>query len=253
MIKLVSGKLAATLGLTAFLLLAGCATPPPADDPDAVADFEQQNDPLEPMNRTLFDFNDWLDRNALKPAALAYRAVTPQFLREGIANMIANLRSPIILVSDLFQGNVTRGGVTLGRFVINTTIGVGGLWDPANKMGLPGHEADIGQTLGVWGVGEQFYLVLPLFGPSSPPDAIGLGIESSLDPLGYYLNDHHLRWASWTRFLVTGLSKRENYIETIDDINRTSLDPYSAWRSLYRQHRDAMIQDGLAGDWKPKQ
>ena len=247
----VSGKLSTILGLAVFLLLAGCATPPPADDPDAVADFEQQNDPLEPMNRTIFDFNDWLDRNALKPAALAYRAVTPQILREGIANMIANLKSPIIFVSDVLQGNVTRSGVTLGRFVVNTTVGVGGLWDPAAKMGLPGHTADLGQTFAVWGVDEPFYLVLPLFGPSNPRDAIGLGLESTLDPLSYYLADNHMRWASWTRFLVTGLSQREAYIETLDDVKRTSLDYYSAMRSLYRQRREALVQDAKTGDWAP--
>src|ERR1700761_7473961 len=94
MTNLFSGKLATIVGLSAFLLLAGCATPPPADDPDAVAEVKQLNDALEPMNRTIFDFKDWLDRNALKPAALIYRAVTPQFLRDGIANMIANLKSP---------------------------------------------------------------------------------------------------------------------------------------------------------------
>jgi phospholipid-binding lipoprotein MlaA len=253
MTNFVSGKFVSVIGLAALLLLAGCATPPPADDPDAVADFKQMNDPLEPMNRTIFDFNDWLDRNALKPAAEIYRAVTPEILREGIANMIANLKSPIIFASDLLQGNVTRSGVTLGRFVVNSTVGVGGLWDPATKMGLPGHPADIGQTFAVWGVDEQFYLVLPLFGPSNPRDAIGLGIESTLDPLSYYLDDNHLRWASWARFTVTGLSQREAYIETIDDIKRTSLDYYSAMRSLYRQRRESLIQDAKVGDWKPAQ
>jgi phospholipid-binding lipoprotein MlaA len=251
MTNLVSGKLASIMGLSAILLLAGCATPPPADDADAVAEFKQINDPLEPMNRTIFDFNDWLDRNALKPAALIYRAVTPQILRDGIANMIANLKSPIIFASDVLQGNVTRSGVTLGRFVVNSTVGVAGLWDPATKMGLPGHYADIGQTFAVWGVDEQFYLVLPLFGPSNPRDAVGLGIESTLDPLSYYLNDNHLRWASWARFTVTGLSAREAYIETLDDVKRTSLDYYSAMRSLYRQRRESQIQDAKTGDWNP--
>jgi len=253
MTHLTPGKFASVIGLAVLLLLAGCATPPPADDPDAVAEFEQMNDPLEPMNRTIFDFNDWLDRNALKPAALAYRAVTPEFVREGIANAIANLKSPMMFLSDLLQGNVTRGGVTLSRFVINSTVGVAGLWDPATKMGLPGHYSDMGEAFALWGVDEQFYLVLPLFGPSNPRDAIGLGIESTLDPLSYYMNDNHLRWASWARFLVTGLSQREAYIETLDDVKRTSLDYYSAMRSLYRQRRESQIQDARTGDWAPAQ
>jgi phospholipid-binding lipoprotein MlaA len=251
MTNLVSGKLAPILGLASFLLLAGCATPPPADDPDAVADFQQINDPLEPMNRTIFDFNDWLDRNALKPAALAYRAVFPRFIRDRIADALANLKSPWIFASDLLQGNVTRGGVTLGRFVLNTTFGVGGMMDVATPLGLPGHAADLGETFALWGVDEQFYLVLPLFGPSNPRDAAGLVIESTLDPLNYYLADNKMRWVGTIRFVVSGLSKREAFIEPIDDIKRTSLDYYSAMRSLYRQQRESQIQDARTGDQVP--
>jgi phospholipid-binding lipoprotein MlaA len=251
MSKFVFGKLASVAGLVGLLFLAGCATPPPADDPDAIAEFEQLNDPLEPMNRAIFDFDDWLDRNALKPAALAYRAVTPHFVRDRIADALANLKSPVVFLNDLAQGNATRGGVTLLRFVLNSTFGVAGLMDVATPMGLPGHVADVGETFAVWGAGEGFYLVLPLFGPSNPRDALGLGLESTLDPLSYYLADNRMRWVSTIRFLTSGLSQREAYIETLDDIKRTSLDYYSAMRSLYRQRRDAQIKDAETGNWAP--
>src|SRR5579859_4007904 len=251
MSKVITGKLTAVLGLAAFLALSGCATPPPADDPDAVAEFQQINDPLEPMNRGIFDFNDWLYENGLTPAAKVYRAIVPRWGRDRVADFLANLKTPVILINDMLQGNATRGGVTLVRFVLNSTFGVGGIMDVATPMGIPGHVADVGETLAVWGAGEGFYLVLPLFGPSDLRDGIGLGIESTLDPLSYYLADNHMRWLSTTRFLVSGLSAYEAYMDNLEDVKRTSLDYYSAMRSLSRQRRDAQIQDAKSGKWAP--
>ena len=246
----ITGKLASFVGLAAMLtLLAGCATPPPADDPDAVAEFELINDPLEPMNRTIFDVNDWLDDNVLLPIARAYRAVTPRFLRDRITDLLANLKSPSLLANDLLEGDFSRAGATVGRFVLNSSFGVGGLMDVSTPLGLPGHNADFGQTLAVWGAGEGFYLVLPLMGPSNPRDAVGLGVDSFLDPLTYYLDDNHMRWVSLTKFLIGGVSTRERYIESLADIKRTSLDYYSAMRSLSRQRRDAQIKDAVNDVW----
>ena len=243
-------RLASFLGLAALtLLLSACATPPPADDPDAVAEFAEINDPLEPMNRKIFAFNEVLDDYVLVPAARVYRFLTPRLLRDRIADALANVKSPLIVGNDLMEGNVSRAGVALARFVLNSTFGVGGLMDVAKPMGLPGHTADLGQTLAVWGVGEGPYLVLPLFGPSNFRDAAGLGAETFLDPLTYYLDDNKMRWVSTTRFIIGGLSQREAYIETIDDIKRTSLDYYSALRSLKRQSRDAQIRDAQSGAW----
>jgi phospholipid-binding lipoprotein MlaA len=252
MSKFVSSKFVSMVGLAAFLTLSGCATPPPADDPDAVAEFQQINDPLEPMNRKIFEFNDYLYDYGLTPAAEAYRYVVPRWGRDRVANFLANLKSPVVFLNDLFQGNVTRGGITALRFLLNSTFGVGGIMDVATPMGYPGHIADVGETFAVWGVGEGFYLVLPLFGPSNPRDALGLGIESTLDPLSYYLSDNHMRWLSTIRFLVSGLSAYEGYMDNLADIRRTSLDYYSAMRSLYRQRRDAQIEDAKSGKWVPE-
>jgi len=252
MSKFASGKLASIVGLVGLLLLAGCATPPPADDPDAVAEFQQINDPLEPMNRSIFSFNEWIYDNGLTPAANAYRYVVPKWGRDRVADVLANLKSPVVLINDLAQGNFTRGGVTLLRFLLNSTFGVGGIMDVATPMGLPAHVADVGETFAVWGADEGFYLVLPVFGPSNPRDALGLGIESTLDPLSYYLADNKMRWVSTTRFLISGLSQYEGYMDSLAEVKRTSLDYYSAMRSLYRQRREAQIKDAESGEWAPQ-
>jgi phospholipid-binding lipoprotein MlaA len=224
-------------------MLAGCATPPPADDPDAVADFNELNDPMEPMNRFIFDNNMRADRYILRPAAEGYRAVVPQFGRNRVSDFIANLKSPVVFMNQVLQGNLSRAGVTIERFLLNSTFGVGGIMDVSTPMGIKGHDADFGETLAVWGVGEGPYLVLPLLGPSNPRDGIGYGVDSTADPLGYYLDDHHMRWVAWTRFGVSGIATREAYLDVLDDVKRTSLDYYSAMRSLYRQHRQAEIID----------
>ena len=218
-------------------LLAACATPPPDDDPEAKAEFEQTNDPLEPMNRAIFSFNDTLDTYALRPVAQGYRYVVPQFGRDRIANILANLKTPLILGNDLFEGDFNRAGDTLSRFALNSSFGVFGVMDVATPMGVPSHNADFGQTFAVWCIDEGPYLVLPLFGPSNPRDAIGFGIEQFSDPLSWYFDENYMKWADWTRTAVSAVSQREAYLDILDDIKHTSLDYYSAMRSLYRQHR----------------
>lgn len=243
-------KAIGTIGLRVAalaILLAGCATPPPDDDPEAKAEFEQVNDPLEPTNRAIFAFNDTVDTYILRPTAQGYRAVVPQFGRDRVTDFLDNLKSPIYFANDLLQGNVTFAGATLKRFLLNSTFGVGGIMDVATPMGITGHKADLGQTFGVWGIGEGPYLVLPVFGPSNPRDAVGSGIEGYGDPLDYYLWANDLRWVSWTRMGLTGISQREAYLDALDDVKRTSLDYYSAMRSLYRQRRNAQINDAKNG------
>ncbi len=221
--------------------LAGCATPPPDDDPDAKADFEQLNDPLEPTNRVIFAFNDGLDTYLLRPVAEGYRAVVPPFGRARVADVLDNLKSPVYLANDLLQADFSQAAATIERFLLNTSFGVLGLMDVAGPLGIPAHSSDLGQTLGIWGIGEGPYLVLPLFGPSNPRDAIGLGIESYADPIDRYLQNNSMDWVSWTRLGVTAVSRREAYLDSLDDIKRTSLDFYSTMRSLYRQRRNAQI------------
>lgn len=235
-------KIAWRAGMTAVAaLLVGCATPPPADDPEALAEFDQINDPLEPANRVIFSANEGIDTYFLRPLAVGYRAVVPTFGRDRVSDFLDNLKSPAYLVNDLLQGNFTMAGSTIGRFALNSSFGVLGLMDVAEPMGLPGHTADFGETLGVWGIGEGPYLVLPLYGPSNPRDAIGLVADSYTDPLDYYLQTGGRHWAYWTRLGMTAISQREAYLDSLDDVKRTSLDYYSTLRSLYRQRRTALI------------
>ena len=220
--------------------LAGCATPPPADNPEAVAAFEATNDPLEPMNRAIFKFNLYADNLLLKPLALLYRTFIPPEPRRGIHNFLDNLRAPVTLANDLLQGELDRASITVQRFAVNSTAGIGGLLDVASDLGLPPHREDFGQTAAVWGSGEGFYLVLPIFGPSNVRDGIGLGVDTFLDPLVYLVDTDILV----SRTAVRGIDERERVIDSLDEIERTSIDYYATLRSLYRQHRADEIRNG---------
>ena len=233
--------------VAATALLVGCATPPPASDPDAVAEYKQTNDPLEPMNRAIFSFNNEADSLFLRPIAQAYRAAVPQFGRDRIADFLDNLDAPLVFANDILQGNAGLAGKTLERFALNSSFGVFGIMDVAKPMGIPPHDSDFGQTLGVWGIDSGPYLVLPLFGPSNIRDGIGLAAETYGDPLGIYLTNEHMKWLIWTRFGVEAVSQREAYLDFLDDLQRTSLDYYATLRSLYRQRRDGMIDAGKHG------
>jgi phospholipid-binding lipoprotein MlaA len=230
----------------AFLLglaLVGCAARPDPADPEAVAEFEQTNDPLEPLNRRMFVVNDGLDTLVLRPAAEAYRIFIPPEIRTSVRNMLGNLRSPVILLNDVLQGETQRAGTTLGRFVLNTTLGVGGLFDVATGYGLPGHGEDFGQTLAVWGAGEGPYLFLPALGPSNPRDLVGTGVDAVSNPFTWISGGAWLDTATAARIGLQVLDTREGLIEPLDALRQGSLDPYAALRSAYRQRRAAEIRN----------
>lgn len=230
--------------LLVLAMAAGCATPPPDSDPEAVAEWEQVNDPIEPFNRAMFDFNDTLDTYAIRPVAEGYRTYVPEFPRERIHDFLSYLHSPLIFVNDVLQGESDRAVQTFFRAAFNTTFGLLGLIDFASAAGIPAHEEDFGQTLAVWGIGEGPYLVLPLLGPSNPRDAFGLAVESYADPISITLGNIHYGDVGWGRTALDGLDRRTAMIEPLDDVKRTSLDYYASLRSLYRQHRAAEIANG---------
>jgi phospholipid-binding lipoprotein MlaA len=233
--------------------LAGCATPPPADDPEAVAEFRETNDPFEPANRALFEVHEVADRFILQPVAEAYRELLPQPVRNGIRNALGNLRAPVILANDLLQGNVTRARITLGRFMVNSTLGLGGILDVARDWGVPGHSEDFGQTLAVWGVGEGFYMFVPLLGPSSPRDLLGQAVDFAINPLTYLGQGAAVDAAGWVRLGLTVVDTREALLDPINEVRATSLDPYATLRSAYRQRRAFEIEnrDSPAGSVAP--
>ena len=226
------------------LAAAGCATVP-ENDPEALAAYEEANDPLEPMNRYFFEVNYALDELFLKPIAGWYYIALPNPAQDGVRNFLRNLSSPVILANDLFQGETDRAGTTLIRFLVNSTIGIAGLIDVAGEMGYPYHDEDFGQTLAVHGADEGPYLVLPLLGPSNPRDVGGRVVDIFLDPLTYitYGNDN-LAELMYVRAGLTVVDARARNLKTFDEIRAGSLDYYATIRSLYRQRRNDAIRNG---------
>lgn len=232
----------------ALPLLGGCAARPDPTDPEAVAEFRQTNDPIEPFNRTMYSVHQGIDRVVLRPVAVGYRQVVPQPVRTGIRNLLGNLRTPVILANDMLQGEPRRAGDTLGRFLINSTIGLGGIFDVAGRQfGVRGHSEDYGQTLAVWGLGEGAYLFIPVLGPSNPRDLLGFGMGIAGDPLTWVGQGAAVDALLYTRTGVTVVDTRESLIDALDAVERESLDSYATLRSAYRQRRNAEIRNALSG------
>jgi phospholipid-binding lipoprotein MlaA len=224
--------------LALSLMLGACSTP----SPESLA----QHDPWEATNRDVFDFDVKLDRNVARPIAKGYRAAVPEPVRDSIHNALTNLNSPVILANDVLQGDGDKAANTFGRIMINSTVGLGGLIDVASKLGIPYHENDFGITMGKGGAAEGSYLVLPFAGPLPPRDLVGTGVDIAFDPL---------TWArfhgsdTWTvvRFGIGTLDAEASRIDAIETIERSSIDFYATTRNLYRQSRNAKINEGKPG------
>ena len=215
--------------------------------PSGDSALEDDYDPFETVNRFLFAINETLDVFILKPAAATYGFLVPEFARDSVRNVIRNLKAPVIFANELWQGKEDEATETLVRFGINSTIGLAGLIDVADSFGYEYHSEDFGQTLGVYGSQPGPYLVLPLFGPSSVRDAIGLGVDSLIDPWSYVLDAAKVdedQEILLTRRIAGGIDKRERNIENIEELQRDSVDFYARIRSLYLQNRRNLIKDG---------
>lgn len=229
-----------SLAIAALFALAACATPP--EDPEDRLAWMATNDPLEPMNRDFFEFNRVFDAVLLRPVSEFYGAAVPEFARDRVTNFLRNIRSPVILANDLMQGEFERANNTWARFLVNSVFGVAGLFDVSR---IPPHDEDFGQTLAVWGLSEGPYLVLPILGPSSPRALLGRGVDTLIDPV---------TWLAWTnddfaqvplgRTLLGGIDLRSRNIETLKEIEKSSIDFYATIRSLYRQRRNDEIRNG---------
>jgi len=230
--------------------LAGCAHVP--HEPDASV-----YDPLEPMNRAIFKVNMAVDRAFIKPVALGYRAILPQFVRDRFHFFVDNLLEPRIFINDLLQVRLNAAGMTFARFLMNSTVGIGGLFDPASKHNLPRQTGDFGQTLYMWGVSDGPYLVLPFFGPSNARDALGLGVdlftEGRTNPVGKLVGQDDRTTVNVTLGIIYGIDLRERTIETLDAIESTSIDFYATLRSISQQHRHAELRKarGLEPELEP--
>lgn len=232
--------LLALLSLPAFM--AGCAEVPKS--PQAQAEAREVNDPLEPFNRVVFDVNDFLDRLLIKPVTEAYRFVVPDYVRTRIANILSNMGEPVTFANNLLQGETTSAGITAQRFAVNTTVGVGGIFEVAEDWDLRKQHGDFGQTLHTWGVTSGPYLVLPLFGPSNFRDAVGLGVDMAASPWQYVAATGDS--TTEDTFLITsytaeGLTRREATLDSYDALKAGALDFYAEMRSVYRQYRNKQL------------
>ncbi len=222
-------------------LIAGCATPPPASDPDAVADFKATNDPLEPTNRFFYAVNDGILTYALTPVARQYQALVPRPVRTGIHNVLNNIGMPVQFVDDVLEAKPRRAGDTFMRFAINTTFGIGGVLDLAKPAGYPDHNADGGTTLALWGVPAGPYLYLPVFGPSGLRDGVGRGMDAAYNPFTWLSFDGSNSFG-WSQAGLGALDQTAAHLKDIEQVKAGALDPYATFRSLYRQLRVSQVQ-----------
>ena len=219
------------------LLAGGCAS---ADNQEAAT----ANDPLEPMNRYFFDFNQKLDRNAALPAATFYTATMPNPARRSIHNFLDNLGGPVTVVNDLLETQFRNAGKAAARFVINTTVGLAGIFDVADGWGLPGRDRDFGETLGAYGVPQGPYLVLPFRGPTAVRDLGGNYIDGFFSPLYYWHVQYSGRqYIGLIKSTIGSVDNRSQNIVTYRDIERASVDFYATMRDYYRQRRQRQVED----------
>ncbi len=219
------------LAATMALILSACASLPD--------DQRDPADPWEPLNRSIYKFNDVVDNATLKPVAKGYRAVVPRPARKGVSNFFRNLTTPRSVLNNLLQGKPVRSLSELGRFVVNSTVGIGGLIDMAGASGFESYDEDFGQTFAVWGIPDGPYVVLPILGPRTLSDAIALPLDIVVDPLYQYDNAS----VRDPLYVLRIIDLRHRLLAT-DPFLEESKDPYVTLRESYLQNREYEIYDG---------
>ena len=214
---------------------------------------QETEDPWENFNRGTFAFNQKFDKYLLAPLAKGYRLVLPSEIRTGVRNFLSNLSEPWSSINSALQGNFKNTGNTLARFVINSTLGILGIFDVATEIGFEKQKEDFGQTLAVHGVGPGPYLVLPFLGPSTVRDALGKVTSIYADPVTLALERNNKDEWIWIGMAIKGVDFREQNLEKIDNLNATSVDFYATLRSLYLERRSSMIRNQKIDDTDPFQ
>ena len=213
-----------------------------SDDFETTTLEDEIYDPFEPVNRAIFSFNNVADRIVLEPIAKGYKKL-PSPIQSGISNFLSNLRAPLVVVNQILQGQGENAVQSSGRFIVNSTVGVLGLFDVAEKMGLEEKKEDYGQTLATWGVGDGFYIVLPLFGPSNLRDTSGMVLTMLTDPINAYAVNEGEAWLVPMRTATNAVDQRSQIIDEVNALRDNSVDYYAAVRSSYYQNRKAAINN----------
>ena len=213
-----------------------------SDDFETTTLEDEIYDPFEPVNRAIFSFNNVADRVVLEPIAKGYKKL-PSPIQSGINNFLSNLRAPLVVVNQILQGQGENAVQSSGRFIVNSTVGVLGLFDVAEKMGLEEKKEDYGQTLATWGVGDGFYIVLPLFGPSNLRDTSGMVLTMLTDPINAYAVSEGEAWLVPMRTATNAVDQRSQIIDEVNALRDNSVDYYAAVRSSYYQNRKAAINN----------
>ncbi len=252
----VSKLILSVLGVTlvVFSGLSVYAQTPSFSDTNLAANtvHDEVNDPLERVNRAIFGFNESVNKNLFGPVADAYNQNVPQVVRVGVKNFLTNLSSPVTIVNNLLQGEVFAAMDLMARLLVNSTVGIAGIVDVVSELDGKPRSEDFGQTLGVWGLGEGFYLVLPIFGPSSPRDLLGKFIvDPYFDPFGRWTDKTNRENISYSKQALGGVDEYSGVVDELRQIQKTSVDYYAAIRSLYRQKRRSEISNGETLDLPP--
>ena len=213
-----------------------------SDDFETSSYDDEVYDPLEPINRVIFNFNNIADKTILEPVSKGYKKL-PSPIQSGIGNFLNNLKLPLVVLNQLLQGQGKNAAESSGRFIVNSTAGVFGLVDVAEKIGLEQKQEDFGQTLATWGVGDGFYLVLPIFGPSNIRDTAGMLLTYATDPINAYAISEDEAWILPVRTATNAVDQRSKIIDEVNALRNSSLDYYAAVRSSYSQNRKAAIKN----------
>lgn len=232
---------AMALVLFAGMVLGSCSISK-TEDP-LVAGNVTFEDPFEDTNRVIFAFNEVVDDVVIHPVIEGYRAVVPGPARQGVRNFLRNLKTPVRFANQLLQGDTDGAGNEIFRGVVNTLVGLGGLFDVAGKEGFEYEPEDFGQTLAVWGVDHGPYIVLPVLGPSSLRDYAGYTVDALADPLRWYLYNVDKEDVYYVKIGADYLDLRDSLMDVLKDLEKSSIDYYAAVRSTYFQNRDAMVKD----------
>lgn len=229
-------KFGVVWALALALMAAGCATTSPEDGHVAVSD------PFEGVNRFFFDLNQRLDRNAGRPAANAYQETVPGSVRGGLHNVLDNLGGPVTVANNLLQARFEGAGIAVGRFLVNSTVGVAGIFDVASDWGMPGRPRDFGETMGTYGVPAGPYLVLPFRGSTDVRDFAGNYLDGYATPLRYVRYDGR-NYVGLMKSTLGSINNRANNLVTYRDIERASVDYYATMRTWYLERRARLIED----------